>query len=113
MEIKTFGRPFNDLERLEMFKQRMRRAGIGGALAVVLASTVTAIIVLTRKGGRSAAGALASNKKEMVKAIKETPLAPLAPAIRKSVEVARRATEVVSDNLWMIVIPLLLLYFLD
>ena len=111
VDIRTFGRPFSDMERLEIFKQRMRRAGIVGAFAVVLASTITAITVLTRKAGRSTTKAIASNEKEVVKAVKQVPIvASIAPVVRKTMQVAKHTTEVVSDNLWIVVIPLAILY---
>ena len=102
---------FNDMERLEMFKQRMRRAGIVGAFAVVLASTITAITVLTRKAGRSTTKVLAANEKEVVKAVKQVPLvAPITPVVKKAMKVAQHTVEAVSDNLWMVVVPLGLIY---
>ena len=108
VDIKTFGKrtaPLNDLEWLELFKQRARRL-FGGAsvVAIVIASVVATAIVLARRAGRKTKG-YSKEQKECFESRRRVTSCACCTCGQKSMEVTQGATELVSDNLWLVIVP--------
>ena len=102
VSIETFGP--TALERLEKFKQWARRYLPAPALAIVVATIVTTVAITVRKGGKSATKAIAKSKNPVVKAVKNSPAAVLAPAVKKTMEVAQEGSGLLTNNLWVLVV---------
>ena len=106
VDIKTFGP--TSLETLEKLKfwACCYLPGLSG-LAIGLATVVTTVTLGVKKGGKSATKAIAKNKNPVVKLVKNSPAAVLAPAVKRTFEVAQESSGFLTDNLWLVLIPTL------
>ena len=111
VEISTFGP--TPPEVLEKFKTWARRylPGISG-FAITLATIVIAVTVSLKKGGRSVTKTISKSKKTITRAIKNSPAAVLAPAVKLAANVTEEVTRFTTDNLWVLVVVPVFGYFL-
>ena len=109
--INTFGP--TPPEVLEKFKTWARRylPGISG-FAITLATIVTAVTVSLKRGGRSATKTIAKSKETITKAIRNSPVAVLTPAVKLAANATEQATGFATDNLWVLVVVPIVGYFL-